>query len=183
MKNFSFFNTIKTMACLALAAFTFTACDDDEGMTPTEQELITTVRLTFTNGGNALVFNAVDADGDGGNPIVIDEIKLAPNTAYSLKVEFFDEQNPADVENITLEVAEEDLEHLVCFASSGVPAPTDLGNDSNGNPLGLNSMLTTTGAATGTMQVSLKHEPDKAAADPCATGETDVEVTFPVTIE
>ena len=171
------------MAVMALSVFAFTACDDDEGVGPTEQELITTVRLTFSNAGVPVVFTAIDADGPGGNPIVIDDIKLAENTIYSLKVEFLDEQDPANVEDITAEVMEEDLVHLVCFDATGVPAPTDLDVDSNGDALGLNATFSTAGAVNGTLKVSLKHEPEKSSTTPCATGETDVEVTFPVVIE
>lgn len=172
-----------TLLFLALFTLTFTACDDDEGVMMNDQELITTVRLTFTAGGSDLTFSVADPDGDGGNAPVIDEVKLAENTEYVVKVEFLDESDPADVEDITLEVAEENLDHLVCYTGTGVPVPTGLNTDSSGDLLGLTGLYTTTGAATGSLRVVLKHLPDKAAADACATGETDVEVTFPVVVE
>ena len=55
--------------------------------------------------------------------------------------------------------------------------------DSNGKPFRLETVWTTGAASSGTVNVVLKHEPDKSAADPNATGETDFDVTFPVTIQ
>ena len=54
--------------------------------------------------------------------------------------------------------------------------------DKKKNPLGLAGTIKTTTAGNGSIKVSLKHTPDKKAATPCSTGETDVELTFPVTI-
>jgi hypothetical protein len=164
----------------------FTSCDqdDDEGE-GTEQEVITTVLLNFTDGdGNVTTFSFRDTDGDGGNAPVIDEIMLAANTEYKLDIEFKDESNPDDVKDITEEVEEEALEHLVCFGVSGVvDIPVTLDTDSAGNALGLENQLTTTAEGNGTLTIVLKHEPEKDNADACNTGETDVEATFSVRVQ
>ncbi len=179
-------NHLKFLTTLfILSTFLFTACDkDDDGM-DNEQELITTVQLTFTDGaGASLVFNVKDLDGDGGNPPVADEIKLKANTSYTLSVKFLDESDPSHTHDITEEVKEESDEHLVCFTSSGaMSAPVATDTDTNGKPLGLQNSLTTGSAGSGSLTVSLKHEPDKSAATPCSTGETDAEVTFPAVVE
>lgn len=156
--------------------------DDDGGGDP--QEVITTVVLTFTdNAGNASIFESKDTDGLGGNAPVIDDIELAANTDYTLTVEFLDESDASDVEDITEEVEEEDLEHLVCFTVQGdMPEPAIQDKDSAGDPLGLESTFSTGAAGSGNLTVILKHEPDKADAAPCSTGETDVETTFAVAI-
>ncbi len=181
MKNLKFL-----FAFFALNALLFAACDkDDDGHDHNEQELITTVKLTFTEvGGSSSEFTVKDLDGDGGNPPVADEIKLKANTAYTIGVAFLDESEADHTHDLTTEVEEESAAHLVCFSATGSMATPTIGDvDSNGKPLGLESALTTSNAGTGTLQVSLKHEPDKDAATPCSTGETDVEVTFDVTIE
>ncbi|MAT53055.1 MAG: type 1 periplasmic binding fold superfamily protein [Saprospirales bacterium] len=181
MKTHIFFSA-KAIVLATTFAFIFSACDDDNDVVPNEQELITTVRLTFTSGNESLVFNAIDADGPGGNPLVVDEVNLAANTTYQLSVAFLDEQDPANAEDITEEVREESTEHLVCYEATGVPSPTGLDLDANGKTLGLKATYTTADAASGSLKVILKHEPDKDAANPCATGETDVEVTFNVVV-
>lgn len=173
----------KVFALCAMLTLLFSACDDDGDTMPNEQELITTVRLTFSNATESLIFKAEDADGPGGNPIVVDDILLATNTNYDLSVEFLDAQDPDNVADITEEVKEEDLEHLVCYTAEGVPAPQNFDLDSNGHPLGLTATYSTANAATGSLKVSLKHLPDKDAPTPCNTGETDVEVTFNVVIK
>ena len=61
--------------------------------------------------------------------------------------------------------------------------------DSNNRPVGLASRVTTGAAGSGTLTITLLHEPDKAASgvadgDPSnAGGATDIEVTFDVTVQ
>ena len=159
--------------------------DDDDNDPDNEQELITTVSLTFVDQNNvSSVFQFVDLDGPGGNPPIIQDIILEDNETYQLFVAFLDESDPGDVKNITEEVEEESNEHLVCFEGSGFTIlPLAQDTDDNGDPLGLISSLTTGDSGTGNLRVILKHEPDKSAATPCSTGETDVDVTFPVKLQ
>lgn len=156
--------------------------DDDDGGDP--QELITTVQLEFTpSAGSPLTFYFKDIDGIGGNAPVVDDIILSANTTYTLTIKFLDESDASHVHDITEEVSEESTAHLVCFSSAGnMPLPVVQDTDSAGKPLGLISQVATTATGAGTLTVSLKHEPDKNAAVPCSTGETDAEVTFEVTI-
>lgn len=159
-------------------------CDKDDDEEPTnEQELITTVTLTFTpTSGSAIVATAKDLDGAGGNAPTIQAINLKSNTDYTLAVAFADEsKSPA--EDITEEVEEESNEHLVCLVASGaMPTPTIQDKDAAGKDLGLKSKFKTGAAGAGTLKITLKHEPDKSSANACSTGETDVEQTFTVTI-
>jgi hypothetical protein len=57
--------------------------------------------------------------------------------------------------------------------------------DSGNNPLGLSTTVDTGSAGTGSLTIVLKHEPKKpnngTVAD--AGGQTDVEVTFDVTVQ
>ena len=94
-------------------------------------------------------------------------------------------------EDITAEIAEEDAEHQFFFAaSSGLNATVAYGDqDDMGNPVGLSSVVTTGDASSGTMTVTLRHEPAKDASGVSdgditnAGGETDIEVTFDITIQ
>jgi hypothetical protein len=176
-----------TFLTAALGALVLSGCkkddDDDNGL---EQELITTVILKFTNLSNNQVseFFARDPDGPGGMPPIVDPVTLSANTNYRLELEFLDESDPDDVEDITEEIREEDDEHLVCFFVTGaVPKPTITDTDGDGKPLGLVSTLNTGAAGTGSLRVVLRHEPNKNAADPCNTGDTDADVTFQVTVQ
>jgi hypothetical protein len=56
--------------------------------------------------------------------------------------------------------------------------------DGNGNPLGVETSLTTFGAGSGTLTIVLKHEPTKPndGLSSSAGGSTDVEITFNITI-
>ncbi len=174
---------------ILLAAFALvlsTSClkdDDDPG--PTDQELITTVALVFTDGGGMVSsFEFADLDGPGGLPAVKENINLKANTSYGLAVAFFDNSDIANPVNITEEVLEEADEHLVCYEVTGaVAAPVIIDKDANNKPLGLGATLQTGAAGGGTLKITLKHEPDKNAANPCSTGETDAEVTFDVVIQ
>jgi hypothetical protein len=180
MKN-QLFSTFFFFAFLAFISF---SCEKDTTGDPdNESELITTVSITFTSAsGAAKSFKWTDKDGAGGLAPVIESIVLAANTSYTISTSFLDESK-SPVENITAEIQEESDEHLVCYAVSGsVPAVQITDQDKKKNPLGLAGTLKTTTAGNGSIKVSLKHRPDKKASTPCSTGETDVEVTFPVTI-
>ncbi len=182
--NFNFLRFL--FVFLAAGALLWSGCekDDDDGP-DNEEELITTVRLTFTDGGgNTSTFTFSDVDGIGGNPPVAQDITLSANSTYQMDIEFLDESNSANVKDITEEVREEAEEHLICFAASGVlDIPVTLDTDGNGAPLGLKTELATAQAGIGTLAIVLKHEPEKAAANPCNTGETDVEASFDVIVQ
>lgn len=171
----------------------FSGCNDDEDpVIENEEELITTVRLTLTEGDNTLTFDWKDLDGDGANPPVVDDIVLQAGKTYSVAVTLLNESvTPA--ENISEEVAEEAGEHQLFFlVSDGLGLEVSYSDeDDNGNPLGLEATFTTGDSASGTLTVVLRHEPNKLApgvADGDITnagGETDIETTpaFQVTIQ
>ena len=57
--------------------------------------------------------------------------------------------------------------------------------DEDGNPVGIETTLTTGNAGSGTLTIILKHEPTKPNDGTAAGagGSTDVEVTFPITVQ
>jgi len=169
----------------------FTACEKDDPEIPNEEEVITTLIYTLTpqGGGTPILFSFQDLDGDGGDAPIVVNGTLAANTTYNGAVTFLNEiENPA--EDITEEVEEEAEDHQIFFSVSGANATISYADtDGNGNPIGLASSLVSGAASSGTLTVILRHEPNKSASDVAAGditnagGETDIEVTFDVTVQ
>jgi hypothetical protein len=174
-----------------LTASVFTACKKDKGES-NEEEVITTLQLTFTpqGGGAPLVYKFEDADGPGGAAPVIDQIVLAPSKSYNVALQLFNKTaNP--VEDITEEVEEESDAHRFYFAPAAGSNITvsNLDKDGNGIDLGLNSVWTTGAAATGSIKITLRHypavPPNKAAGDlvDSQKSATDLDPTFTTKIQ
>jgi len=175
-----------------MATIVLVGCSNDDDNTPTivnEEEVITTLIAVFTPsaGGGAVTFQSQDLDGDGPNaPVVTASGDLAANATYNVAVRMLNETvNPP--ENITQEVEAEADEHQVFFLpGTGLNMTLVYSNfDSEGNPLGTQMEATTGDAGSGNLLVVLRHEPKKpndgTLAD--AGGETDISVSFPVTIQ
>lgn len=181
---------LKFMAFALTALLTFNSCSNDDAPV-IEEELITTATVTFVGGGQTITLTSRDLDGDGPNPPVISVSgNFAPSTTYTGSVVFLNEsENPA--EDVTLEIAEKDVEHQVFYRVSnnlGNFTYTDL--DSNGRPLGLTfTFVTGANLGTGNLTVTLRHLLNKNASGVAsgditnAGGSTDIEVTFPIIIQ
>lgn len=175
------------------ALFTFNACDDDDPVIENPEELITDLTYTLTpvGGGDVVTLSFQDRDGDGGNdPDILVSGPLAANAAYTGSLELLDASDASDIEDITEEVEEEDDEHQFFFLVSSADLTIAYGDsDGDGNPVGLVTDVTTGAAGSGTLTVILRHEPNKDASGlsintpELAGGETDIEVTFSVTIQ
>jgi len=174
------------MALLALGA-----CkkDDDNVENPHdhdhEEELITTVTVHLhekDNMANHVMGSFKDLDGEGGDNPTIDTLKLDTNTTYEVSIDLLNEaEDPTEV--ITTEIQEENTEHIFCFEPSNGSISVTITDTDGTHPVGLESEWITTGASTGTIKVTLKHQPDGAKDGTCSPGETDVEVDFPVVIQ
>ena len=168
-----------------------TSCKKDDPIIENEEELITTLIYTLTPeaGGAPVVLSFQDLDGDGAITPIITGGTLAANTSYNGSLQLLNESvNPA--EDITVEVQEEAEDHQFFFQNniSGLSiAYTD--EDENGHPIGLSSKISTTGSGSGTITVTLRHEPIKTAPGVSsgditnAGGETDIEVAFDVVVQ
>lgn len=174
------------------ATISLTACDKEDGIEENEEEVITTLQLTFApaDGTSPLVFKWEDLDGDGGANPTVDVIQLAANKTYNVTLQLLNKSvNP--VENITTEVAAEGTSHRFYYTPSAGSnfAVTNLNNDADGNPLGITSTWTTTSAANGTVQITLRHypgnPPNKQAADAVNSSKssTDIEVSFTTRVQ
>ncbi|MEM1000611.1 MAG: hypothetical protein AAGN35_26395 [Bacteroidota bacterium] len=173
-------------------ALVVTGCKQDEDQ-PTlppavanEPEVITTLTLSFTDANNvqpdvAATFRDPDGDG-GGGPDVFDNIELVANTTYNVAVTLLNEtESPA--EDVTVEILEENAEHLFCFVADGGSNITVTRTDTDGTfEVGLQSQWVTGAASTGNIVVTLKHQPDGLKDGTCTPGETDIEVDFPLII-
>lgn len=189
----------KTMKKLSFVTLAFvllaTACkkdDDPEPMQPeNEEEVITTMILTYidqmTMAQKQMTFQ--DLDGDGGNAPTITADALDAGATYDLTILLLNEtETPADT--ISNEVADEDDEHQFFFQVANANLSVDYADmDGNGDPVGLTNVATCGAASTGTMTVTLRHQPNKGAAGVSdgdimnAGGETDIEVTFDVVVQ
>lgn len=183
---------IKNISLAVLGLLVF-SCNDDDTIAPpvtNEEELITTVKVTLTNGSNSIILQSKDLDGDGPNaPVVTASGNLAANTTYSGTIQFLNESvNPVD--NITEEILAEDEDHQVFYQlASGLGTLTYTDLDSNNKPVGLAFSYQTTSANSGNLIVTLRHLPNKSASGVStgditnAGGSTDAQVTLPVTIQ
>jgi hypothetical protein len=189
--------TTQVLLLLVTGAALFSSCkkDADDPAAPVppvnEEELITTVRLTFNTASFAeykyMVFT--DLDGDGGNAPVILADTLSADSIYDLNIEVLNESvSPA--EDITAEILAEGVDHQFFFQVNGADLVISYGDaDTNGDPIGLLSACFAGMAGSGSLKVTLRHMPDKTAAGVAvgditnAGGDTDIEVTFPLIID
>ena len=160
------------------------SCSKEDPEPINEEELITTVQLTFKSPG---ITDQTVRWQEGSNNS--DIISLAANTQYEVEIIFLDESDPSDIEDITEEVKEEADEHQVFYQFSQLNISLEQSSsdtlDSNQNPLFVNSLWNTSEVGTGTVRVYLIHEPvtkSSSTRDGFA-GETDVTVDFPIIIE
>lgn len=201
----------RCVVSLAGAAALLAGCPNvEDPQTPeNDQEVVTTVSLTFTpeSGGSPVTVRSADPENDGAP--VIDPITLTAGTTYGLSIAFLNEQaEPA--EDLTIEVEEEGEEHQVLVFGDGVEGPATGANpdrvvthayadeDANGLPIGIANTVVAVTAGTGSLQVMLRHLPpendvatktDTIAADfagggsASIPGDVDADVTFPLTVE
>ncbi|MFI1745909.1 type 1 periplasmic binding fold superfamily protein [Thalassobellus sediminis] len=187
MKNLK----ILSIAIITLLFISSCSSDDDPEIV-IEEEVITTMTVTLApvGGGTTIELKSQDLDGDGPNPPVVTVSgNLTSNTTYNGSIELLNElESPA--EDITEEVEELEEEHQFFFDASNAIATFDYSDtDADGNPVGLSFELTTTDAGTGTITVTLIHEPSKNASGVSdgdstnAGGEEDISETFSITVE
>lgn len=184
-----------------LATMLLVSCGDDPEP-PNEEELITTLRVTLVpqGGGTTVTMEFKDIDGDGGDDPIF---TYSPNTGgespaalliadqiYNATIELFNEsENPVEI--ITEEIEEEADEHLFCFDKTGLTGLTityadkeaDYITGGSTKVVGLATTWTTTTTGEGTVTIILRHQPGTKTGDCPGPGETDIEVTFDITIQ
>ena len=185
----------KQLANSAIAIFIisvlFTSCKKDV-MEENEEEVITTMKLTFVpvGGGANLEFSFDDPDGPGGSVPTQQAIVLAASKTYNVTVQLLN-KTASPAEDITDEVEAESDAHRFYYTPSAASniSVAGLNNDAGGIPLGITSVWTTGAATTGKLKVTLRHypgnPPDKANADAVDSPKsgTDIEVEFDTTVQ
>ncbi|MEP3836084.1 MAG: type 1 periplasmic binding fold superfamily protein [Algibacter sp.] len=187
--------TLKKLSLLFISALVFTACssDDDNPEPVNEEEVITTLTATLVpvTSGTTVTLQTRDLDGDGPNaPVVIVSGALAANTTYNGTLELLNEtESPA--ESINAEIEEEDDEHQFFYqVTNSLATFTYEDFDGDSNPVGLAFTVTTSATlGTGTLTITLRHEPNKSATGVSdgditnASGETDFQAVFNIAVE
>ncbi len=181
--------TFPFMALLLTGIVFFNSGCKKDPVDVNEEELITTLRMTWTpeGGGTESVFVFTDPDGTGGTAPTVFSDTLTANTTYNVSIEVLDESvTPA--KDITAEILAEGDEHQFFFATTaGVVLQFSYEDtDANGAPIGLNTKMFTMEPGSGLLRVTLRHDLSKGAAGvpqgdiTNAGGETDIEVDFPL---
>ncbi|MBL7923297.1 MAG: hypothetical protein JNL88_03775 [Bacteroidia bacterium] len=177
---------IKLMACGLCLITAMASCKKektDEPAPVNQGELITTVQLLLEDTLSGSIVDTVsfrDPDGPGGQPPVIDSLVLSANAVYRVSVVLLDESK-SPVDSISGEVKNESDLHLMvhrALPGSGFLTFQTEDTDNNGLPLGLQAIINTGSAATGTYTVELRHFDTAALKLSGTTYETDVQVSF-----
>lgn len=177
---------------LLVASAVITSCKKDKVEEPNEEEVITTMKLTFVplGGGTTLTYQFDDPDGPGGTAPTQDEIVLTSSKSYNVTLQLLN-KTETPVADITTEVAAESDAHRFYYeptAGSNITV-SGLNNDANGVPLGITSTWATGAVATGKIKVTLRHyagtPPGKATGDlvNSSKSSTDIEVEFNTKIQ
>ncbi len=166
-----------------LVALVSCSDDDDNPEEVLEQEVITTVVLTVTEMGttNSTEYTWTEDSQD--------DVTLDADAMYTFDLQFLDESDPEDVEDITEEVIELADEHFVFYETtvSGLTFDSAAGDTIDSNDIGINLSTDweTGDAGTGIVRAFLIHEPTTKTGTSRDDfgGETDIEVDFNVTVQ
>jgi hypothetical protein len=167
---------IKLLCAVCLSAMFLLNCKKEK---KNSEELITSVELHDHDGNKEYKWE--DLEGDG-NP-TIDTVRLKAGTPVEFELHFYAKTGGTQSE-ITGEIRSEGTEHQVFYVSASSSLQmTVTDKDANQKPLGLACTWSPMSKGQASVRITLKHEPNKSATDPSATGDTDIEVTFPVVVE
>ena len=195
---------IKPIIALFLFILVF-ACSKDEDPEPAnEEEVITLVTLEVTKVGSSetITYNFEveghahddeedDDDDHDGHEGEHTEIELEPNSSYNVSMLIYNDTDPNNIENVTLEIIEEADEHQIYYAITdelsgfSIASASNDNSDSDGNPLFLKTTWTTTGETSGDVAGYLIHEPTSKTGSTRNDfgGATDFEIEFEVHVE
>lgn len=177
---------------LPLILIVISASCKKETIEENEEEVITTMKLTFVpaGGGTTVTYQFDDADGPGGTAPVTDEMVLSPSTTYYVTLQLLNKTATPPID-ITEEVQAESSAHRFYYepepASSIIVSGFNM--DTDNLPLGITSTWVTGAASAGKIKITLRHyignPPDKALEDPVNSPKsvTDIDVTFTTKIQ
>ena len=193
---------IYTNTLLIISAFLLViSCDKGEPVVVHEHEVFTRVVLEVKKDGETnfkkYTFEVEGHDDHGDDDHGDDdhgdehtEVELDTNSTYHVGIFFYNDSDPDNIEDVTLEVIEEADAHQVFYEMTEIPgfsiaAASDDTKDSNGNPLFLKTSWTTASETSGDVMAYLIHEPTSKTGSTRADfgGATDVEIEFEVHVE
>ena len=198
---------IYTNTLLIISAFLLViSCDKGEPVVVHEHEVFTRVVLEVKKDGETnfkkYTFEVEGHDDHGHDDHGDDdhgdddhggehtEVELDTNSTYHVGIFFYNDSDPDNIEDVTLEVIEEADAHQVFYEMTeisgfSIAAASDDTKDSNGNPLFLKTSWTTASETSGDVMAYLIHEPSSKTGSARADfgGATDVEIEFEVHIE
>lgn len=183
---------------LLILSLIFTGCSndddhDDHSHPVNEEEIITTVEVTLSDGTNSYVLIWEDLDGDGPDLPIITGATI-PSNSYDAEIQLYNKTlDPTDDEYVvTTEILEEDVDHQFFFnASNGLNVFNFVYADADvdGNPIGQQFIIEDVSGSGGDLNIVLLHEPNKNADGVSdgditnAGGDTDIEITFPIIVQ
>ncbi len=194
------FNSKTALYAFGFAALAagFASCKkDDNNPQPVEQELITTLKLTFLEDvagatPQSFIYKVENGfNNTSAGTVQADTIRLLPNRNYVVTADVYNEKE-TPVDTISYEIMEENEAHLFFYlpnpitgAGSVAPIPGTGNLDDGGKPLNMKLQMATGTAGVGSLQMYLIHEPTDKTGTTRADigGETDAEATFPVRIQ
>lgn len=197
MRNLELKKNLRLLAILFVSALAFNACSDDDhdhddhdDHDHDDHEEINRLIYTLTNSENAsdlVIMTFDDPDGEGGADGTTSVVgTFNANTTYDGAVQFLHVHEDGDIDDIGADIAEDEAEEHEVFYTSSVLTVETLDNDANENPLGMVTKVTT-GDTNGSLTINLVHEgkkPNSGPTDALSEGGTsDIEKTFPITVE
>jgi hypothetical protein len=173
---------VQIFAFIALVSF-FSSCSNEDNSPVNEEELITTVTVTFTSEDETVVLISRDLDGDGPlAPIVTVSGNFNRNTVYEGQISFENELvSPVGI--ITEEIEQEGANHQIFYQTS-----TELGSFTY-NDRDEFTFATHDVTRQGELKITLRHMLNKYGLRvdngqiANAGGSTDAEVVFPIVVE
>ncbi|MBC7912828.1 MAG: hypothetical protein H7Y07_01780 [Pyrinomonadaceae bacterium] len=179
---------IKKSITALLLITSISACKKDKELPPVEEnELITTIRLKFTNKANASdvkFYDWKDLDGQGGNAPSIDQVILSQNSMYKLEIASILNETAVPAGDIKQEIKDEAHAHLFVYKPlpASLLAVTITDRDKNNLPIGFVADLATTTAGSGKLQIILRHQMGSKNGTE-QPGSTDLDASFDLTIQ
>ena len=124
-------------------------------------------------------------DGEIADPPEVDEVVLEPNTTYTLRVSAIEESigsAGSSTRRLNDQIEAQAEDYIVLYSVLAATLDFDVQDlDANGDPIGLQSLVTTGGPSQGVLTLQLKYEAQKSS--PSASGTTLIEADFPLRIE
>ena len=183
-----------TRLFVALSLTTLFASCEDNHLEVYEGPITSMFYVLTPDSGQKVVLTFIDNDGIGGQPALVNTGTLAPNTTYrgELLIGTANPLTATKLEHIvdsTSVTAQPELHQVFFEANNGLElATTYLDIDANGNPVGMQTTLTTGSISEGELVISIIHKPNKQVTAVMNGNRTragvsiDVEATFQVTI-